>query len=30
MADDKEYNVYNEFDSNFVNYGELYKSPLEM
>ena len=28
--DDKEYNVYNEFDSNFVNYGELYKSPMEM
>jgi hypothetical protein len=27
---DDNYNVYNEFDSNFVNYGELYKSPREM
>lgn len=27
---DNEYNVYNKFDSNFVNYGELYKSPMEM
>jgi hypothetical protein len=25
-----EYNVYNKFDSNFVNYGELYKSPMDM
>jgi hypothetical protein len=29
-TDDDKYNVYNEFDSNFVNYGELYKSPREM
>ena len=27
---DDNYNVYNEFDSNFVNYGELYKGPREM
>ena len=27
---DNEYNVHNKFDSNFVNYGELYKSPMEM
>ena len=29
-SDDDKYNVYNEFDPNFVNYGELYKSPREM
>ena len=28
MSDD--YNVYNNFDSNFINYGELYKTPNEM
>ncbi len=28
MNDD--YNVYNNFDSNFINYGELYKTPNEM
>ena len=28
MSDD--YNVYNTFDSNFINYGELYKSPKDM
>lgn len=26
----KDYNVYNTFDINFVNYGELYKTPREM
>jgi hypothetical protein len=29
-SDDDKYNVYNEFDPNFVNYGEFYKSPREM
>ena len=24
------YNVYNTFDSNFINYGELYKTPQGM
>jgi len=28
MGDD--YNVYNTFDSNFINYGELYKTPRDM
>lgn len=28
--DKDKYNVYNKFDPNFVNYGELYKSPREM
>ena len=27
---DDQYNVYNTFDSNFINYGELYKSPKDM
>ena len=27
---EKKYNIYNKFDPNFVNYGELYKSPREM
>lgn len=29
-SDEDKYNVYNEFDPEFVNYGELYKSPREM
>tara|TARA_B100001287_G_C22686338_1_gene533908 strand:- start:1127 stop:2926 length:1800 start_codon:yes stop_codon:yes gene_type:complete len=27
---DNSFNIYNKFDPNFVNYGELYKSPREM
>jgi len=27
---EKKYNIYDKFDPNFVNYGELYKSPREM
>ena len=30
MSDNNDYNVYNTFDSNFINYGELYKTPREM
>ena len=30
MSDNNKYNVYNTFDSNFINYGELYKTPREM
>ena len=26
----EDYNVYNTFDINFVNYGELYKTPRDM
>ena len=29
-SNDNSYNIYNKFDPNFVNYGELYKSPREM
>ena len=29
-SNDNSYNIYNKFDPNFINYGELYKSPREM